>query len=230
MMDPVLNDMLPFPGWIGVWVLLAVSMALFIPRVAFFLRVFRAAKSENRFTQIGRRLVHVVVDVLFQPRFRDRTNVIHGFMWPVHFLIFWGFVVFACSFGLLLVKGLIPVVPYPWPERVGPIGLLLDVFGVIVLAALLIAAVRRYIIRPPRVKATIDAATILVLIALVMLTSLAGGAADLVASGEPANAWRPVSTAIAAWFAAAGLGTDSARVLYLAMWWSHVAIVLGFLA
>jgi len=169
--------------------------------------------------------------VLLQPRFRDRTAAVHSMGWPLHLTIFWGCVVYAGSFGLTLLKGLFPFLPYPWPDSIPILALALDVFGVLVLLALVIAAVRRFVLRPAGVKQTRDAAIILVLISLVLLTSLLGGSAELLATGHASSPWRPAGSSLLPLLSSTfGMTQAGGHDLYLAMWWSHLMIVLGFLS
>ncbi|MBI5646765.1 MAG: 4Fe-4S dicluster domain-containing protein [Ignavibacteriae bacterium] len=223
-MEPTLHSVAGLSGTIWLVLLVAVSLLLFALRAAFWVRILRLSKSDNRFSHVGRRLALVVRDVFLQPRFRDHSSPVHTIVWPVHLVIFWGFVVYAVSFAWSLLRGLLPDSGLPWPEQIGPIALLIDVFGALVLAALVISAVRRYVLRPEGVKRTVDAAIILTLIALVMITALAGGSAAVAYEGH-ASAWRPVSSALAAVVFADG---RSAEIVATVFWWLHTAIVLGF--
>ncbi|MBL0175846.1 MAG: (Fe-S)-binding protein [Ignavibacteria bacterium] len=225
-MDLTAAPFLGIPEYALLWALSAVCIGLFALRIAFFVRILRLAKPESRLHHIGKRLRMVMTDVLVQPRFFDRTSAVHAIVWPVHLVIFWGFVCYAVTFGWSLVKGLVPGLPIPWPEEIPIVATLVDLFGGIVLVALAIAAFRRYALRPRGVKRTVDAGIILVLIALVMLTSLAGAAAGIAGRGEATpEAWLPFAGMLAGLFTPSG-----APALQHAFWWSHMGIVLGFLA
>lgn len=226
-MDPIQHSYQSIPGIVLIWLLAACCLGLFAWRIAFFIRLLRLSKPENRLDRFPARLWRVVVDVLLQPRFRDRLHAVNGIVWPVHLVIFWGFVVYATAFGFALLAALFPVLGLPWPESLPPVALALDCFAVAVLAALAVAAVRRFIIRPPGVKQTMDAARILILIALVMITMLAMSALHVVASGAP-DPWRPIGGLLAGLLA--GMPAATAEAWGLAAWWSHMAIVLGFMA
>jgi Fe-S oxidoreductase len=118
-----------------------------------------------------------------------------------HFLIFWAFVFYAASFFWNLIRGLFPFLPIPYADDVGWMALALVAFGILGLVALAVAAVRRYIFTPTGLERSGDATLILTLIALVLVTSLVGH-------------WT----------------RESAPQVAKAMWWLHMAIVLGFMA
>jgi Fe-S oxidoreductase len=118
-----------------------------------------------------------------------------------HFLIFWAFVFYAAGFLWSLVRGLFPFLPIPYADEVGWMALALVAFGILGLVALAVAAVRRYLFTPQGLELSGDATLILGLIAMVLVTSLVGH------------------------------GTrESAPRVARAMWWLHMAIVLGFMA
>jgi Fe-S oxidoreductase/nitrate reductase gamma subunit len=227
-MDPIARDYFSIPGTVWLWAMTVISMSLFTWRLSSFVAVFRKTKPENRIGNIGTRLKHVVIDVLLEPRFNDRQKLVNRIVWPVHMAIFWGFVVYAGSFAFMLLKGLFPFMPYPWPDTLPLVNFLLEVFGVLVLIALCIAAYRRFVIRPPGVTQSIDALVILCLIFLVMLTSILSLSFEVAQHPDRASAWQPISSVVGPWFS--GLTPYTAHRLHMAMWWGHFAIVLGFFA
>jgi Fe-S oxidoreductase/nitrate reductase gamma subunit len=229
-MENILRPYFSIPGYIWLWMFTVISISLFSYRLTYFIKIFRLAKSENRFRNVLERLKHVAIDVFLEPRFNDRQKLVNRIVWPVHMLIFWGFLVYAGSFGFSLLKGLFPFLPYPMPDSLPFVNFLLETFGVLVLVALCIAAYRRFIIKPPGVKQSMDAAIILTLIFLVMLTSILSSAFLSAGAAHEASAWQPLSAMMGHWFSNAGMAQVTAHRLHLAMWWGHFVIVLGFLA
>jgi Fe-S oxidoreductase len=119
-----------------------------------------------------------------------------------HLIIFWSFVVYAGSFFWSLVRGLVPALPVPNTDEVGWMSVALIAMGLAGLAGVVAAAVRRYVFTPKGLERSSDATLILGLIAGLLITSVLALRAR----------------------------ADGEQDLYLAMWWSHMAIVLGFLA
>jgi Fe-S oxidoreductase len=221
-MDPVAIRVLGVPGLPLLWGLTLLAFGLFGWRVGRLVGLLRKGRPENRFDRPGRRLLHFARHVLLQPRiFNER-----GIGIP-HFLIFWGFVVYVFSFHWGLLRGLMPVLPLPYPEQVPVVEFLLDVFAVAVLAGLAVAAVRRVFFAPPHLHLSVDATLILSLIATLMLSSLFGGAFRRLAHGADASAWLPFGSLLAG--ALPPLGPAAAARWADGMWWLHMAGVFGFL-
>ena len=170
-MDPVKITMLGLPGLLLLWLLTLVAFGVFGYRTWQLIGLLRQGRYENRFDQLGRRIGHVIKHVLLQPRiFNER-----GIGLP-HFLIFWGFVIYATCFNWSLVRGLFPFLPVPYPDEVKVVSLFLEVFSVLVLISLGVAVARRLFFAPPHLHLSLDANLILGLIGLLMLSTLFGSA------------------------------------------------------
>jgi Fe-S oxidoreductase len=126
-----------------------------------------------------------------------------------HLVIFWAFIFYAGTFAWNLLRGLFPFLPIPYPDEIVLISVPMILLSVATLVALAGAAIRRYVVRPPRLAQSRDAGLILSLITLLVVTYLVGQAA---AAGL------------------GGLAGSTAETVYTAMWWIHIAAVLGFLA
>ncbi len=197
MPDPATTQYFGLPGYVVLWILTLVAFYLFGIKVAYYVRTLGKARPEKRWDRIGERVGLVLTHVLGQRRLFNEPGI--GI---AHFLIFWAFVFYATSFFWNLVKGLVPILPIPYADDVGWMAFALEAFGVLALVGIVVAAVRRYILTPPRLERTYDATLILGLIALLLVTFLVGAAAK----------------------------TRGAPGVYLWMWWAHMVTVLGFLA
>jgi Fe-S oxidoreductase/nitrate reductase gamma subunit len=223
-MNPALLEYASIPGYALLWIAVAVAGGLFAARLRYLLKLLRLGRPERRWGDLGKRLGQVLAEVLGQRRMlREPFGI-------AHLVIFWGFLVYAATFAFTLLKGLFPFLPYPYPEEIGPVGLVVEVFGVAVLAAVLAAAFRRYALHPPRLEQSRDAAVILVLIGALMVTTLVGAGARALAEGGAHPWWSPVGVALAGALSGLGLGAEGAHQLHLAAWWAHLLLVLGFLA
>jgi Fe-S oxidoreductase len=151
------------------WVLTLAAFGLFGYRVFRYVRVLAGARGERRWDHIGHRVNLVLINVLGQRRLIEEPLI-----GVAHLAIFWAFVVFATSFFWNLVRGLFPFLPIPFADQVRWMRLALEVFGVLGLVALAVAAARRYIFPPDRLEKSRDASIILGLIAIVLVSSLAG--------------------------------------------------------
>ncbi len=224
MADPVTFSFAGLPGCILLWILTLASFGLFGRRVAGYVRVLRAARPEPRWDRIPERLKVFALDVLGQRKLLQERVI-----GVAHLLIFWAFVFFAASFFWNLLRGLFPFLPVPYADDVAWMASALDVLGALGLVALVVAAARRYLFTPPRLEKTRDAGIILMLIAIVLLSSLGGEGFRILAGPEPGG-WKPAGERIAQVLAGAGITPTQASALFRWMWWLHMITVLGFLA
>jgi Fe-S oxidoreductase len=222
--DPVTFPYLGVSGHFYLWLVTLVSFSVFGGRVLRHVRVLFQARAENRWDHLGRRIGLVVTNVLGQRRLLDEPLI-----GAAHLVIFWSFIAYATTFFWNLLRGLLPALAIPYPDEVHWVAFCVQALGVLGMIALAVAAVRRYLFTPVSLERSWDAAIILLLIAIVLLSSLAGaGFRALAAAGQ--ESWRPVGSYLAVVFGALGISRPQAPVLYLWTWWIHMITVLGFLA
>jgi Fe-S oxidoreductase len=210
----------------AVFTVLAAAVIYFGIRARQLYRLLRLGPTENRFDRIPERLLGVAKYVGAHARmFR---NLYSGIL---HFFIFYGFIVLLTAIIQAFGEGLFP------GFSLAPIGgttwlaLLQDVFGVLVLVGVLMAAINRVVIRPRQFHESneLDAAIILTLIATIMIGMLGQNAARVAEGGDPSAAWRPVSSAIARVFEGLGWQGSAAIVPHEVFYWIHILAVLAFL-
>jgi len=222
--DPATLPYFGMPGYFHLWLLTFISFFVFGGRVLRHVRVLAQARPERRWDHIGKRIGLVVTNVLGQRRLLDEPLI-----GAAHLVIFWSFVAYATTFFWNLLRGLIPALTIPYPDDVRWVAFCVQALGALGVIALAVAAVRRYLFTPVSLERSWDAAIILCLIAIVLLSSLAGaGFRALAATGE--ESWRPVGSFLAAIFGSLGVIPSQAPNLYLWTWWIHMVTVLGFLA
>jgi len=222
-MDPIKINILGIPGLILFWVITLIAFGLFGKRIVALVRLLIRAKPENRFDNLGKRILSLFTFVLGQKR------LLHEYVIGVaHFLIFWGFLLFAGSFGWNLIKWLFPFLPLPYADEVGIIRIFFVIFSVLVTLSLAVATVRRIFFPPPHLQKTADAYIIISLISLVVLTTLFGLGFRAVAVGPEESSLNLADNLLFSVFS--GISPDSARGLFLLMMWIHQIVVLGFLA
>lgn len=148
-------------------VLVIASLYAFSTGVIERYRYLRLGQAENRFDQAGKRLYGVLKNVFGQRKVIAQPAGIG------HFFIFWGFIVLGFgeldyfSFGIFGVH--IPGFTAPW------FVLVQQLFAFLVLVAIVVALVRRYIVRPARLEPTLEAGFILLLIMVIVVTILVKG-------------------------------------------------------
>jgi Fe-S oxidoreductase len=177
----------------------------------------------RRDDDVPRRLRNEVVVVLGQKKLLQR--VAPGLM---HAFIFWGFVVLLPTIVMAMIAAVARAETLPWLGHQGWFALLVDVFVVLVLAGVAAAVWIRKVIRPRRFEGSHlgEADVILALITAIVTTLLLWHATLIALGFEHYGNWAPVSNAASGVF---GDGTAT-EVLERAFVWSHLVLILGFLA
>ena len=145
-----------------------------------------------RWDHPAERLAGWVSGVLGQRKlFKDKAPGV------MHFFIFYTFVVLLIITLDFLVRGIFPgVLPYQGPVA-SVLSTLSDILTVLVLAALIMAAVRRYVVRVPRLERNVDAAVILGLIGVVVLGDF--GIESFTLALHPHLYYAPLGLVVAGW-------------------------------
>ncbi|MBU1101328.1 MAG: 4Fe-4S dicluster domain-containing protein [Bacteroidetes bacterium] len=184
---------------------------------------------DNRFNSPGKRIANVLKIAFGQSKLL--RDPVAG---TIHFLIFWGFVLFVFAVLESIIQGFYS--PFSF-EFLGPIFSLItlvqDILIVLVAVSIIYALLRRFVIKVDRLqgssKEKLDAAIVLFLILCVVVTMLGQNMALIamhnfhVAGSE----LRPVSMFLSPlFFAGPGGGTELAYEIF---WWSHIIVIFGFM-
>lgn len=197
------------------------AIGYFIYSVKNFISYLKLAKPENRLNEISKRLKNTFEIAFLQTKLlRSRLAGI------LHLCIYWGFVVLLFVVLESIIEGFIPGFSFGF---LGPVYSILtflqDFFGALVLAAVTVSLIRRYVGTPKRLQvdksSRMDATFILVMIGLVMVTMF-GMSVEKILIGE-SQGYRPVSAFIAGFF------NGGSHTMYEVFFWAHILVVLSFL-
>ena len=208
------------------WAASLLALGLAVRRARFLYRLVRLGRPELRLRtdRLGERLWYLLRYVLIHRRLFREPGI--GL---AHLTFFWGFILYGVGFAWLLAKTLIPALPLPGPEGVGPAVLILEVFAVLALLGLAGAAYRRYFAPPPHLPRAPEAVIILIPVGLFFLAFLSFEGFSLAVRGSSELApTPPLGSAIAR--LARGLPTGLAEGLARLFRGLHLLIGLGFLA
>ncbi|MEW6034580.1 MAG: heterodisulfide reductase-related iron-sulfur binding cluster, partial [Chloroflexota bacterium] len=208
--------------------LAAVAVGILVYALLRRIRLWRMGKGKTELGGWGKRVLSFigigVTDGLFHRRFlRDPYP---GLM---HLLIFWGCIILLIGtfldvlshYGLHFMKGGFYLVS----------SLVLDIFGILILVGVAVAAYRRYVQRPGRLDNQPGDGLALILIALVVITGylVEGFRLSVPEPGDAGYAvWSPVGAVLAGAFD--GLGEDSRLAWHQGLWWTHSLLVLSAIA
>ena len=204
----------------------AVSVGIFLARFYRILRPLFLAPGESRFDRAGERLAGVAVAVgLHRRLLRMRFGgALHAFIFT-SFLVLFTAIVESFGSGLFPGFSLAPIGGDNW------IAVLQDLFAVLLLVVILLAAYQRLILRLPRFGGsnTTDAVVIYGLVVAIVVSMILEFAGGIAAGGNASAAWRPLSSAVASLLTAAGASGEAAVHLEAAAYWLHIAAILVFL-
>jgi Fe-S oxidoreductase len=194
------------------------------------IKVLFAARPLNRFDQRWQRIKGVLVYFLGQKRILDPKHFGAGIM---HAFIFWGFVAVSINTIHLIGRVYLPGFHLPLfgPDDIfgAPYIFLRDVFEILVVIMVLAAAYRRIFIKPERVTLSGDAALILTLIGILMVTDFISNGALLAVEGKTGEAYSFMADVVSGLFAGTGWSAGTLFLLYQAAWWVHMISLLFFL-
>lgn len=207
--------------------LAAIILLVYSLRVKY--QYMKLAQPDDRCGNVQEKIKNVLVVAFGQSKLlRDKPAGI------LHFLIFWGFMLFLFSVVEAIIHGFSPGFSFSF---LGPffsiITLTQDVFGVLVILAVLFAFYRRFVQKVERLDvgkhAALDASFILLLILFVVLSMFGQNISLVAAKGYFTEAYeiRPVSEPLAKLFY--GDSFDTAYTMFQVFWWMHIVLVLGFM-
>ncbi len=218
----------------GVWVmyaLFAVAVALFSFGLYRNYRMLAAGRPPEPLGSPWVRLKQVILHGVLQ--LWVGRELYPGIM---HLLIFWGFaalflgtvVVFLQSdLGIPLMRGWF----YLYFQSLG-----LDVLGLLCLAGVLLATVRRYLLKPDRLvspgrlRASLGDGVVLVLLLAILVTGYLVEGMRIGATADPWAAWSPAGRATAAFLLGLGLDSVSLQNAHRVTWWLHMGLAFTFIA
>src|SRR5207244_2285449 len=103
------------------------------------------------------------------------------------------------------------------------------VFGALTLVGVVIAAVRRFIIKPKKLVYTDEAMWILIVIFLIAGTGFLLEGWRIAATNDPWGPWSPFGNLVAR--VSRQVMSDAAlRTAHVIFWWGHAVLVFGFIA
>ncbi|HXF57761.1 MAG TPA: heterodisulfide reductase-related iron-sulfur binding cluster [Actinomycetota bacterium] len=216
-------------GLLGPLALLALAgaaVAVFSRRALLLYRLARLGRPARRFDRLPARLEEELVVVLGQRKLLQRLGP--GLM---HAFIFWGFLVLLTTIAEAVGEVFRPDFAIPLVGRTGWLGLLQDLFAVLVVAGVEMAVFFRKVRRPERFKGSHleEADFILLMILGVVFTLLAlNGARIALGLNDSPREWTPVSWLVSLAFRPMDPGAVGA--FERAFLWAHLAIIFGFLA
>ena len=218
---PAAETYLGLPGYVFAWLILVSALSVFTYIIYRRYLLIRAGKPDPRFSDIGKRILDLIVFGFIQKR-QPR------YLWAglIHIMIFWGFVVLGLRSIDLVSQGLnLPFLSPLMQTGFGPFyDTFKDIFELIVLGACIWAILRRALIKHERYEGshTFEAYFVLCLISFLMITDMFYEGSALLLN-ESNETWLPASQ-----LAELVLSGTSPRFLTCTHIWSYWLHTLTF--
>lgn len=213
-----------------------IFIALFIASFGFFVYNLRRiltyillGQKENRFDNPAKRIANVLKIAFGQSKLL--RDPIAGL---IHFLIFWGFVLFLFAVIESIIQGFYS--PFSL-EFLGPIFSIItviqDVFGIFVIFSVLFALYRRFIQKVARLdvgkEGNFDAAIILLLILGVVVSMFGQNISHIAKNNFILSEFeiRPIASYLSTIFYSPSNSTSN--LFFEIFWWAHIIFIFGFL-
>lgn len=201
------------------YVLAAITVVVFLAGMAAYIRVWKKKAPSAEVSFSWDALKRALLDTFLGLRL-FRGDIAAGTM---HFLIFWGFLILFI--GTILMAAHEYVVSYLTGTFYEVYSLVMEVAGLMLLAGILWALIRRYVQRVPRLERRLEDALVPAWLLLVVITGYIVEGLQLVHLQPPWHQWSFVGAWMGLLFSPAE-GKD----LYLYAWWVHGLLSLGFIA
>ncbi len=229
-MSPLDTTYLGIPGYVIFWVLTIIAFGLFTYRISRLIRYMFLGRKEKGFGKLLRRGLSTAITTLGQwcqlkgITLKDKAGIGHAILaWGFSvFVVFYvAFIVIGAGFGLSEnLEHSSFFFYYTW---------IMDIVIPFVILAALWAIVRRYIIKPPRLKGeqTLEAMVILITVLLHPLTHLFKIATGIALNHPPAGLGAtlpPLSSALSNLFS--NVSPDSIQAAHNAFFWTHWLVIL----
>lgn len=224
-MTPAVETYLFVPGYVLLAVAIAIALGVFGYRVFNLYRFLTLGKPEDRLDRLGFRIKSFLLLV-----FGQRRVIRDPLPGAIHFVIFWGFIIIAI--GTLQTAGLAfdPGFSLLWIGSSPLFSTIVEFFAIMVTVAVVAASIWRWVARPMRIENNMDAGVILAIIFALMITKFSIDGLRIAAGLVADPAWTPASMLFSNFFTALGLSTGAQTALESGLWWTHILLLLGFLA
>lgn len=206
---------------------LLTAFFVFAVSVRRLISYLKLGQPDNRFDAPWMRLKGMFVVAIAQSKIlrEPLAGAMHAF-------IFWGFLVLLTAVLESIGEGFVPGFSFRFLGILyEPLAFMQDLFGGLVIIAVLVAFYRRAIIRPKRLehagRSQADAAFILSMILFIMISMLGQNATRMVLDGAQRSGGRFLSGAFMPLFTSVAPAT--VQGWFEAFWWIHIGIVLLFL-
>jgi Fe-S oxidoreductase/nitrate reductase gamma subunit len=219
---------------VGTWVrwpvygLGLIVVLLFVYGLIKRIRLWQMGQPENRLDNVSKRIGSVLSFGFLHKRILKEPYP--GIM---HLFIFWGFLILLLGTILIFVQEDVTRLLFGSTFIHGNFYLvfsfLLDLFGLLAVAGVILAAFRRYVLKPERLDNRLEDWVGLLLIFLVLVTGFLTEGLRIAITRPGFERYSFVGWQISKLFSANPGAADSLRAFHATSWWVHVFLAFGLI-
>ncbi|MFA4837149.1 MAG: (Fe-S)-binding protein, partial [Dehalococcoidia bacterium] len=221
------------PGYVFFWALFSIAIGLAARRIYFLFRSVRLGSTEKRFDRLGYRIRGVLGELVTQwcslknVTRKDLAGIDHAFL-------VWGFGVFGIGYILFMgLGGGFGISSLKDSDFVSAFYAVLDIVAIFVFLALVAIAVKRFIVKPERLKARHASDAFILPILLTFMFSLVILHFCIEGFGYAAyktpDSLSLIGKTFGKFLADSDISKGTLAVIYRGVWWTQFVIILAFL-
>ena len=177
------------------------------------------------FDNLGLRFKKLITDVI-----KHDKEVFKGtFRRFMHLGVFYGFVILLLGTLIIAIQDNFNI-PLFYGDFYLVMSLLLDLFGLIAMIGIIMAAYKRYLDKPDHSEYTLDDAILLILVFSILFTGFILEGLRIYSAGDIWASWTPVGLLFAVIFQNSSLSAITAQSVHAFLWYLHMLIAFGFIA
>lgn len=213
------SDLYPF-----MYTMAAVASMVCILGIVLRVRKWQKGRGfiKDRLNNPGIRLLKATGEILTQARVLGKK-----FPGALHFLIFWGFVVFFVGTVSLMLQERFGLRVYTGPYYLF-LNMAMDLMAVLGLGAVILAMARRLLSRERSLRTEPGDLIVLVLVAFILITGVLLEAVRITVNGDPWASWQPAGYILSNIFR--NVEPTSMATLWPGLWIFHMLLSLAFIA
>jgi Fe-S oxidoreductase len=147
----------------------------------------------------------------------------------MHLGVFYGFVILTIGTSVIAIQDHFGI-PLFYGNKYLVLSLLMDLFGLMAMVGIGMAAYKRYIDKPDHEDYTLDDAALLILVFLILFTGFIVEGLRIYSTQDPWAWWSPVGLLFSAVVSIFGLSLRSILFVHAALWYLHMSLAFGFIA
>lgn len=147
----------------------------------------------------------------------------------MHLGIFYGFVILTIGTSVIAVQDHFGI-PLFYGSAYLILSFLMDIFGLMAMMGIGMAAYKRYIDKPDHGDYTLDDAVLLILVFVILFTGFVLEGLRIYSTQDPWAGWSPVGLLFSEVISFTGLSLKASLSFHAALWYFHMLLAFGFIA